>query len=101
MSIIIEQTYKLIDELNNSELIKQLRNYKQKLMGNEEILLLIKKINKCVDANEKIILRKKLYQIVDYQKYMELYNELALIVFQINKKYAQYTNTRKCQCHEK
>lgn len=101
MSIIIEQTYKLIDELNESELIKQLKYYKQSLIANDEVLLLIKEINKCSDLDRKVELKIKLYQIADYQKYMELYNDLSLIIFQINNKYAQYTNTKKCQSHQK
>ena len=31
---------------------------------------------------------------------MEAYNELSLIVLKINKKYAEYTNTKEGHCNE-
>ena len=38
MSEIIEKTYKLIDALDNSSLIKNLTKYKNKLLKNKQIL---------------------------------------------------------------
>ena len=45
MSEIINKTYKLLDALDNSEIIKNLTKYKQILEQDKEILSLIKKIN--------------------------------------------------------
>lgn len=97
MSLIIEKTFDLLDELDRSELIKNLKYYKEKVISNKEVTDLVSKINIVDDDQEKIKLRKKLYEITDYQKYMQYYNELAMIVFQINKRYESYTNTKSCQ----
>lgn len=94
MSEIIEKTYKLLDTLDNSELIKNLTYYKSKLLKNEDILKLIKKINEETDNQLKIKLKKQLYENNDYQNYITSYNELSLIVLKINKKYSEYTNTK-------
>lgn len=100
MSEIIEKTYKLLDTLDNSEVIKKLTQYKEKLQQNKEVLSLVKKINNEENPKMKIALRKKLYSIDDYQKYMESYNELNLIVMKINKKFMEYTNTKEGNCNE-
>ena len=100
MSEIIEKTYKLLDTLDNSEVIKKLTQYKEKLQQNKEVLSLVKKINNEEKPEIKIALRKKLYSIDDYQKYMESYNELNIIVMKINKKFMEYTNTKEGNCNE-
>ena len=97
MSIIIEKTYQFIDELNNSQLITDLKYYKAKTLANNHALALIKEYNETTADATKLALKKSLYQIPEYKRYMELYNELSLIIFQINKKYAALTNTKTCQ----
>ena len=71
MSEIIEKTYKLLDILDNSEVIKKLTYYKQKIEQDEEVLSLVKKINNELDYNKKIELRKQLYNNNDYKNYMD------------------------------
>lgn len=100
MSEIIEKTYKLLDTLDKSELIKNLTYYKQKLLSNKEVLSLVKKINQENNHETKISLKKKLYNIDDYKNYMKYYNELYYIVLRINKKYSVYTNTKEGNCNE-
>ena len=99
MSEIIEKTYKLLDALDNSEVIKKLTKYKEKIQQDEEVLSLVKKINNEDNPEIKIELRKKLYNNGDYQKYMESYNELNLIIMKINKKFREYTNTKEGNCN--
>ena len=99
MSEIIEKTYKLLDTLDNSDLIKNLTYYKNKLSNNRAVLSLVKKINNEENPEVKIKLRKELYSNSDYQNYMNYYNELYYIVLKINKKYAEYTNTKEGTCH--
>lgn len=96
MSEIIEKTYKLLDTLDNSEVIKKLTKHKEKILQDEAVLSLVKKYNNEENINEKIALKQKLYNNEDYKKYMEAYIELSLIVLKINKKYAEYTNTKGC-----
>jgi len=98
MSIIIEKTYQFIDKLDNSQLITALKYNKKKLLSNTTALNLIKKYNIAETNEEKLDLKKKLYQIDEYKKYMQLYNELSIIIFRINKKYLEYTNTKSCRC---
>ena len=97
MSIIIEKTYQFIDELAQSSLISELKQHKAKLLSNEQALDLIQNYNSTQDDSIKLELKKTLYQIPEYQRYMELYNELSLIIFQINKKFSEYTNIKQCQ----
>ena len=99
MSEIIEKTYNFLDALDNSELIKNLTEYKNKLLNNDEVLTLVKKINNEENPEIKIKLRKKIYSNHDYKKYMDAYNELNYIILKINKKYAEYTNTKEGTCH--
>ncbi len=98
MSKIIEKTYKLLDTLDNSEVISKLKKYKVVLEQDEEVLSLVKKINQELDDLKKIELRKKLYSNENYKNYMDAYNELNYIVLKINKKYAEYTNTKEGLC---
>ena len=83
MSEIIEKTYKLLDTLDNSELIKDLTYYKNKLLKNNDILTLIKDINKETNNENKIILKKKLYTYDDYKKYINMIIRLSFIFFKI------------------
>lgn len=99
MSEVIEETYKLLDTLDNSSLIKNLTKYKNKLLSNKEILSKIKKIQKESNNKELISLRKELYDNNDYKMYMKYYQELSFIILKINKKYAEYTNTKEHSCH--
>lgn len=99
MSEVIEKTYKLLDTLDNSSLIKNLTKYKNRLLNNNEVLLKIKNTKKEKDNNKLISLRKELYNNNDYKMYMKYYQELSFIVLKINKKYAEYTNTFEHSCH--
>lgn len=99
MSDIIENTYKLLDALDNSDLIKNLTTAKRRLEQNPEILSLIKEYRKETDSNKLISIKQILYQDEDYRKYIESYNELLLIILRINKQYQKYTNTAEHNCH--
>ena len=100
MSEIIEKTYKVLDALDNSDLIKKLTYYKSKLSNNQEVLSLVKKINFENNSELKIKLKKELYNNEDYKNYIECYNELYYVILKINKKYAEYTNTKEGVCNE-
>lgn len=99
MSEIIEKTYKLLDTLDNSEVIKKLTQYKEKLKQDEAVLSLVKQFNEEEDLTKKVELKKELYNNNDYKNYMDAYNELSLIILKINKKYAEYTNTKEGKCN--
>lgn len=98
MSEIIEKTYKLLDTLDNSNLIKELTTSKEKLQKNNYLLSLIKKYQKESNNEQKIKLKKEIYQNIDYQTYIKCYNELSYLVIKINKQYLKYTNTKEHTC---
>ena len=99
MSEIIKATYKLLDTLDNEEVIKNLTKYKKILENDVEVLSLVKRINDELDNSKKIELRQQLYNNINYKNYMDSYNELNLIVLKINKKFSEYTNTKEGNCH--
>lgn len=94
MSEIIEATYKLLDDLENSEVIKKLTYYKQEALKNPEVLNLVKNIKEEKSQEEKVKLKKQLYEHDDYKNYMDAYNTLFYIVLKINRQYKKYTNTK-------
>lgn len=96
MSLIIENTYKLLDVLDNSDVIKNITYYKERLYNNKEILSLVEKYNKEDNIDKKVEIKKILYNNSDYKKYMDCYNELSYIILRVNNKYKEYTNTRNC-----
>ena len=95
---IIEATYKFLDSLDNSLLIKNLTKYKKRLLKNNELLKEIDDIKKETENNKLITKRKAVFGNTDYHNYMKYYNELSLIVLKINKKYREYTNTKEHNC---
>ena len=100
MNKIILKTYELIDELEKSDLIKDLTYYKEKVMNNSELKKLIEKGKTTEDKYLLLDIRQKLYKDIDYKKYMEKYNELYLIVLKINKKYREITKSKVCNKYE-
>ena len=98
MSDIINATYNFLDSLDNSDIIKNITIYKNKLLTNKDLLSRINKIKNEKDDNKLIIGRKEIYENNDYKMYMKYYNELSLLVMKINNKYKEYTNTSKHNC---
>ena len=98
---IIEATYSFLDSLDNSLLIKNLTKYKNKVLKNKELLDEISNLKNEKDNDKIISKRKEIFNNNDYSNYMKYYNELSMIVFKINKKYQEYTNTRKHNCGDK
>ena len=98
MSDIVEATYNFLDILDNSELIKNLTKYKNNLLNNKDILKEITNIKKETNNKAVISKRKEIFDNYDYKMYMKYYNELSLIILNINKKYKEYTSTREHNC---
>lgn len=97
MNEIIENTFIFIDNLEKSDLIKKLTECKEILLKNNKVLNLIKEYNNLEDTNILLSLKKELYQNHTYQRYMELYDELYMLVKSINKKYSSYLGENVCQ----
>ena len=86
MNNVINATYELIDELEKSELIINLRKYKNKVINNSKLMELINK-GRNVNDNELILIRKELYQDEDYSNYMKYYTEMIYLVKDLNKRF--------------
>ena len=97
MNNIIKKTYELIDTLDNSDNIKKLSYYKDKVINDKYILDLINKYNNCNNNEEKITIKKELYNNINYKKYIENYNELNYIIMDINNRIKKITNTKEKQ----
>ena len=95
MNNIIKKTYDLIDTLDNSLLIKELSYYKDKIINDKYILDLINKYNNSNNNEEKITIKKELYNNINYKKYMENYNKLNYIIMEINIRIKKITNTKE------
>lgn len=97
MSEIILATYNFLDALDDSYIIKNITKYKNRLLDNKDILSKINNIKK--DNNESLLLgRREIYENRDYRMYMKYYNELFMLVMEINNKYKEYTSTRRHNC---
>lgn len=96
MNNIIIKTYNFIDILDNSLLIKELIDSKNKLLSNKEVLNLVDKFNHEEDLTKLVNIKSKLYEIEEYKKYMNNYNKLSSYILKISNQYKLYTNTRVC-----
>lgn len=96
MNEVMEKTYLLIDELEKSDIIKNITIYKQKIMNDEELRKLINKGNNAKDDYIIRDIRQKLYKYNDYKNYMDNYNKLMYIVMDINSRLKKITNTKNC-----
>ena len=96
MNNIIEKTYLLIDELDKSDIIKNITHYKEKILKNKEIQDLLSKAKNISDEYILYDIKNKLYKYNDYKKYMHYYNELNYIVIDINSRFKKLINTNIC-----
>ena len=96
MNNIIEKTYSLIDELDKSDIIKNITHYKEKILNNKEIQDLLSKAKNITDEYILYDIKNKLYKYNDYKEYMHYYNELNYIVMDINSRLKKLINTNIC-----
>ncbi len=96
MHDIIGKTYELLDALDDSEMMRDLVYYKEKLLLNEEVLALIKTAKESKHDYEKVKIKKELYLHDDYRHYMDSYNRLADIVREFNYRMQQLVGNRRC-----
>ena len=96
MHEIIEATYSLLDELDNSDIINNLVIYKDRVKNNKELVNLINKGKEETDKYIVMDIKNKLYKDDDYKNYIKYYNELFYIVMRINNHYKKIVNDRVC-----
>ena len=91
MNEVIEKTYDLIDELDNSIIIKEILLYKKEITDNKEIQELLSRGNNLEDDYALKSIKEKLYK-----KYMENYTKLRYITMDINNKINSLINNKSC-----
>lgn len=96
MNEIMEKTYLLIDELDKSDIIKNITFYKEKIISNNEIRELVDKGNNSSDEYVIRDIKKKLYDYDDYREYMDNYNKLMYIVMDINSRFNEIIDSNSC-----
>ena len=96
MNDIIIKTYNFIDILDNSPLVKELLQSKEKLLTNQEVINLVDKFNHEEDTTKLMDIKNKLLEIEEYKKYIDNYNKLSSYILKISNQYKKYTNTRVC-----
>lgn len=96
MNEVIEKTYDLIDELDNSIIIKEILLYKKEITDNKEIQELLSRGNNLEDDYVLKSIKEKLYSYKEYKKYMENYTKLRYITMDINNKINSLINNKSC-----
>ena len=96
MNDIMEKTYVLIDELDKSDIIKDITFYKERIMNNDKIRELVSKGNNTDDEYIIREIKQKLYTYDDYKNYMDNYNKLMYIVMDINNRLNKLINNKSC-----
>lgn len=96
MDKVIDKTKELIEVIDNSDLMKNLDYYKNRVVMNKKLMEMIKKYNNTTDDVQKVILKREIYKYEDYVNYMKYYNELFYYVLKINKKFREYTSESGC-----
>mgnify|MGYP004701883801 FL=1 len=97
MHKIMEKTFELIDVIDDSEMMKELEEYKSQVLENKEIQELLKVGNSTSIEYEQLEIKKKLYEYPEYRGYMKYYDELMFLVMKINQEFKKFTkNGRRC-----
>ena len=96
MHDIMIKTFDLIDELEKSDVIKNVSKYKEMIENNYELKDLIHKGNNTDDRYILMDIKNRLYQYLEYKEYMYYYNELMYIVMDINSRYKSIIGERSC-----
>ena len=93
---VMNKTFELIDELDNSDIIHNIEIYKNKIENNSELKNLIDKGNSTSDEYILMDIKNKLYKYPEYKNYMKYYNELMYIVMEINSRYKEIIGKGSC-----
>ena len=96
MNKIMQKTYELIDVLEDSELMKDIGMYRERIESNRELSELIKRGNSIDDEYVLLDIKRRLYKNSDYKGYMDKYNELMYLVMDINYRYNKMLGKGSC-----
>ena len=96
MNEIMKKTYELIDVLEDSEMIRDMGMYRDRIIRNEELSKMVYQGNHTDDEYVLLDLKRKLYRNKDYKGYMDQYNQLMHIVMDINYRYSKLLGKGRC-----
>lgn len=93
----------IINKLENSDIVENLKQIKKKIKKDDTALLLIKKFNESKELYEKYGYSKEFIQdkinLMEnklIKKYLEIQNEINLLTIYINKKIEEITKNTTC-----
>ncbi len=92
MHKVIEKTYELIDVMDNSDMVRNIKSSKKKLLLDRKFIRKIDSVQEDMSIDNK----KKLYDNVYYKMYMDNYYELQLIILDINKRINSILGNKEC-----
>lgn len=92
MHKVIEKTYELIDVIDNSNMVRNIKSSKEKLLLDRKFIRKIASVQEDMSIDNK----KKLYDNVYYKMYMDNYYELQLIILDINKRINSILGNKEC-----
>lgn len=91
MEKLIESLSSLKDELDNTELVKDIKTLNEEISNNSELLKLLDDYKiKPAEENKNKIIRNELFQ-----KYKEKETDINLLIMEINSKLKQISNKDK------
>lgn len=96
MHDIILKTYELIDTLDDSDLIVNLTKYKELVVKDRNLMILLDRGNNSSDVEEIRKIKQELYSNDNYKNYMQYYNELFYIIMNYNMRINKILGTRSC-----
>ena len=96
MNEIMKKTYELIDVLVESELIRDIVIYKDRILEDNSLCELIRRGNLEDDKYLFLDIKRTLYKNKKYKDYMDKYNELMYLVMDINSRYSKLLGKGSC-----
>ena len=94
-----EEVYKIIDNLEHTKIVKRLKELKSKILSSDKTLSLIKRFNNAKELYEKynnkeefINNKKELMKDPLIKEYLELQNEINMLIIHINNRIKEITS---------
>ena len=92
MNELMEKVDNLIDTIDNSKQVKDIKNINEKIMQDKELLDLIKRYNETYDEGIKeMIINNKLFS-----EYKHKETELNILILEINSRLKEINSKGKC-----
>lgn len=100
----IEKQNEIINDIDNLEEVKRIKELKEKINNNKEYLSLLEEFNKNKKIyekentlNEEITkLRSKLFEIEELKEYLNIQTNIRLLLVQINNIIKSIVNDKNC-----